>query len=328
MPSIKDVAQRAGVSIATVSRVLSDKPNVRPEVRARVHAVVQELGYRPNRVASSLRKRTANVIGLLVSDIRNPFFTAIARAIEDAFNEADMGVFLCNTDEDPEKESRYLHMLLDENVAGIIISPTPGGEQRGFDAVLGAQTPLVCIDRRLETATVDSVTSDNINSARLLTDHLIERGYRRVGAVIGLQASMTGRERMQGYLESMNAHGLTPRAAFVHPREDASSALVGCWLGEDDAPDAILAGNSRLTIGALSAIRAAGLTTPQIGLAGFDETVWMPYVSGGVTVISQPTHDIGRAAAELLLERIDTPNRPTREIVFRGQLIIRASTRG
>ena len=124
MASIKDVAKLAGVSTATVSRVLADKPHVRPEVKEQVRAAVATLGYRPNRMASNLRKQTSNVIGLLVSDIRNPFFTAVARAIEDEAHARQMNVFLCNTDEDIEKERHYLNTLLAENVAGIILSPT------------------------------------------------------------------------------------------------------------------------------------------------------------------------------------------------------------
>src|SRR5688500_4531877 len=124
MPSILDVAKQAGVSVATVSRVLADKPHVRPEVREHVLKIVKEIGYRPNRIAMSLRRQTSSVLGLLVSDIRNPFFTAMARAIEDVAMSQKISLFLCNTDEDPEKERLYLNTLLDENVAGIILSPT------------------------------------------------------------------------------------------------------------------------------------------------------------------------------------------------------------
>src|SRR5438034_963184 len=124
MPSIKDVAQKAGVSVATVSRVLSNEPHVRPEVRSLVFRIADELGYRPNRIASSLRKRSSRVIGLLVPDIRNPVFVEIARAIEDVANSQNMSIFLCNTDENPAKEQMYLETLLDELVAGIILAPT------------------------------------------------------------------------------------------------------------------------------------------------------------------------------------------------------------
>lgn len=327
MPSIHDVAKQAGVSVATVSRVLADKPHVRAEVRLHVLKVVDEIGYRPNRIAMSLRNQTSRVLGLLVSDIRNPFFTAIARAIEDVAHQHEMSVFLCNTDEDPEKELRYLNILLAERVAGIIISPTPGKAEQ-LKLILADGVPLVAIDRRVKNANVDCVLSDNVDTARMLTQHLIERGNRRIGALIGLGTVTTGHERMQGYHQCMQAYGLESLAEFIMPMETDAEAVVSRWLTSDNPPDAILAGNNRMTVGALNAIKHAGLSVPDtIALAGFDETVWMPHMGPGITVISQPTYEMGRSAAELLFQRIADPARPTREVVLKGELIIRDSTR-
>src|SRR5437868_2340856 len=156
MPSIKDVAQKAGVSVATISRVFSGSAHVRPEVRKHVLEVADELGYRPNRIARSLRKQSTHVIGLLVSDVRNPFFVEIARAIEDVANSQSMSVFLCNTDENAEKEQTYLRTLLDEMVTGIILVPTQEKIEK-FDFLLESATPIVTIDRRIEGAAVDSI---------------------------------------------------------------------------------------------------------------------------------------------------------------------------
>ncbi|MEM7118357.1 MAG: LacI family DNA-binding transcriptional regulator [Chloroflexota bacterium] len=329
MTSIKDVAREAGVSSATVSRVLSNKPHVRHEVRQRVLSAVDALGYRRNRTASSLRKQTSQMIGLLVSDIRNPFFTAVARAIEDAAQDNGMGVFLCNTDEDKEKERHYLNMLLDENVAGIIVSPAQE-KIEGFTAVLEQNIPLVTIDRRVEGAHIDCVLSDNIRSTQKVVNHLIEEGYQRIGAVIGLKDSTTGRERMEGYQLALLNNGLQfdPALTFyVNPREQQGYESVKALLNLPQPPDAILTGNSRLTIGALQAIKEAELSIPHdIALAGFDETNWMPHLGPGITVISQPTYEMGRTAAELLLLRIAEPKRPSREVVLKGQLITRGST--
>ena len=312
--------------MATVSRVLANKGKVRPETREQVLEAVEALGYRPNRVASSLRKQKSNVIGLLVSDIRNPFFTAIARAIEDMAHQHEMSVFFCNTDEDPEKEERYLRTLLDEKVAGIILSPTTS-EYDHFRSVLEMGTPIVVIDRRIEGAEADCVVCDNAVSAETLTNHLIEQGYQRIGAVIGLKVSTTGRERMAGYKASMRRHGLESLESFVEPNESASEAVVKQWLNAPHPPDAILAGNSRMVIGALNAIKNAGLSIPDdIALAAFDETIWTPHVASGITVISQPTYDIGRTAAELLMQRIADSQRPPRDVILKGKLIERSST--
>lgn len=329
MPSMKDVAIYAGVSVATVSRVLADKPHVRPEIRAAVLSAVAALNYRPNRVASNLRKQSSAVIGLLVTDIRNPFFTAIARAIEDVAISRGMSVFLCNTDENPDKEHLYLNTLLEENVAGMILAPAQESLEP-YDFLMESGTPVVTIDRRIEGARLDCVLSDNTQSAYELTKHLIERGYTRIAAVIGLKGSTTGRERMQGYRAALSEYSIpfNPNTAvYAPPRESEGEVIIRQFLDSRQRPDALLTGNSRLTLGALNAIRTAGLTFPHdLALAGFDETAWMSHVGAGVTVISQPTYEMGQTAAELLFQRMETPGRPTREVILKGTLIERGST--
>lgn len=328
MPNIKDVADYAGVSVATVSRVLAGKGNVSADAKDRVLAAVQELKYRPSRVASSLRKRKTNIIGLLISDIRNPFFTSMVRAVEDIAHHNNMHIFLCNTDEDPEKEIRYLDTLLDENVAGIIFSPTPSKIEH-FEHILAHGVPIVFIDRRVKGAEVDTVLSNNEETAELLTDHMIEQGFKRIGAVIGLRQSTTGQERMKGYENSILRHKGKPLAEFVRPNEEDGEAVVTKWLNSANPPDAIFAGNSRLAMGAINAITKAGLRIPDdVGLACFDETTWTPHVAAGITVISQPAYEMGKLAADLLLSRLSFPERATREIILRGSLIKRHSTLG
>ncbi len=329
MASIKDVAKLAGVSTATVSRVLADKPHVRPQIKEQVLAAVAELDYRPNRMASNLRKQTSNVIGLLVSDIRNPFFTAVARAIEDEAHARQMNVFLCNTDEDIEKERHYLNTLLAENVAGIILSPTQESVE-AFRFLLDSDTPVVTIDRRIEEAHIDSVLSNNVQSAQLLTEHLLSKGHRRIVAVLGLQNSTTGRERMLGYQLALQQRGvvLDPDiSTYVQPRESQGYEFVKELLASKPKPDAIMTGNSRLTVGAVKAIQEAGLRIPEdVALAGFDDTNWMPHLGPGITVIAQPTDEMGKTAAELLFMRMADEERPSREVVLKGKLIVRRST--
>ncbi len=330
MPSIKDVAEKAGVSVATVSRVFSSRPHVRGEVRQHVFDIAAQLGYRPSRIASNLRKQSTHIIGLLVSDVRNPFFVEIARAIEDVANSHQMSVFLCNTDENPEKEQTYLHTLLDELVAGIILVPTQ--EQiENFGFLLESGIPIVTIDRSIQGAAVDSVISDNFQSAYNITSHLIKLGHQRIGAVIGLQKSTTGRERVQGFKLAMIDHGLNidpDLIQCVDPTERASEPIVSRWLASATPPSAIFSGNSLITMGAINAIHKAGLAIPDnIGLAGFDDTIWMPHIGRGITVISQPAYEMGRSAAELLFQRMADAKRLPREIVLKGNLIERGSTR-
>jgi len=329
MTSIKDVAKQAGVSVATVSRVLANKPHVRPHVREQVLKVVQESGYNPSRIASSMRNQSSRIIGLMIADIRNEFFTAIARAIEDAALAQEMSVFLCNTDENPEKEDFYLHTLLQERVAGIILSPTRE-TAAPFNMVLNSDTQLVAIDRRINGANIDGIFSDNTVSAQTLTSHMIENGYKRIGAIFASKTSMTARDRMEGYRLALAEHGIKfdpVYACFVPPLEVEGEKVVSQWLKPGNRLDAILTGSIRLTAGALNAISAAGMkVSDDIGLAGFDETSWMKHAGPGITVISQPTYEIGRTAAELLFQRIADSTRPRREVVLKGTLLKRGST--
>jgi LacI family transcriptional regulator, fructose operon transcriptional repressor len=327
MASIKDVAKAAGVSTATVSRVLSNGAHVRPEVRERVMEVVAQLAYRPNLLARSLRSQQTNTIGLIVSDIRNPFFTAISRAVEDTAYEQGFSLVLCNTDENPEKEAIYLNLMQDENVAGVIFSPTR--QSAANFTTLKVTFPTVIVDRSIQDADVDMVLLDNVDAAYRLTTHLIENGYQRIGALCG-ETSTTGRERYKGFEKALRAHELSPIAdhvKFVQPKIEAGYAAALKILNTAHPPDALLATNSLLTAGALQAIRERNLTIPDdIALVAFDETTWASLVQPPLTLIAQPTNEIGKTATELLLQRVADPNRPTRQVILKGQLLVRGSS--
>lgn len=327
MASIKDVAEAAGVSTATVSRVLSNHPHVRPEVRERVMAAVTKLEYRPNLVARSLRSQQSNTIGLIVSDIRNPFFTAISRAVEDTAYERGYSVLLCNSDENPEKEQLYLDLMRDAQVAGVIFSPTRHTVSQ-FNA-LNIDFPTVLIDRSPRNGDVDAVLLDNTAAAHELTAHLLDQGYERIAALLG-EFSTTGRERQQGYEAALREHGTAPvpeLIKYVQPRIETGRAATLELLALPQPPDAIFTSNSLLTAGALQAIRDRGLTIPDdVALVGFDETTWAALVQPAITLIEQPTHEIGKTATELLLRRIGDPQRPPRKIILQGELRVRGSS--
>ncbi len=326
MASIKDVAEAAGVSTATVSRVLSNGLHVRPEVRERVMATVERLGYRPNLVARSLRSQQSNTIGLIVSDISNPFFTAISRAVEDTAYEQGFSVLLCNTDENPEKEAIYLNLMRDTTVAGAIMSPTRHTISSFADTNL--PFPLVVIDRSITNGDVDSVLLDNVDAAYRLITHLVEQGYRRIAALCSEMS--TGLERQLGYEKALRAHGLAPKAEYmkyVSPRAEAGYTATAKMLDLDEPPDALFTVNSLIAEGALQAIRERNLTIPDdIALVTFDETTWSSLVQPAITLIAQPTYEIGKTAAELLIQRIADPGRPTRQVMLKGQLLVRGSS--
>jgi LacI family fructose operon transcriptional repressor len=325
MPSIKDVAKTAGVSTATVSRVLANQSRIKNETRQRVLEAVQQLNYRPNLIARSLRVQKSAKIGLVVSDIRNPFFTAIGRAVEDAAYEQGYSVLMCNTDENPEKEEMYLNLLHDENVAGIIFSPTQkfGARLKSYRSNI----PFVIIDRAVNSKQVDMVLLDNVAAAYELTNHLIENGYRKLAGLFG-NASTTGQERNRGFRKALADHQLKLIAEnFISPRikqgYDASLNL----LDQANRPDAIFTSNSLLTAGAFQAIRDRGLKVPKdVALVGFDETTWGELVDPPITLITQPTEEIGRTATELLFQRIEEPTRSPKTVILKGALIARSSS--
>jgi LacI family transcriptional regulator, fructose operon transcriptional repressor len=326
MASIKDVAEAAGVSTATVSRVLSNGLHVRPEVRERVMATVERLGYRPNLVARSLRSQQSSTIGLIVSDISNTFFTAISRAVEDTAYEQGFSVLLCNTDENPEKEAIYLNLMRDTAVAGAIISPT----RQTIASFAGSNLPfpIVVIDRSISNGDVDAVLLDNVEAAYRLITHLVEQGYTRIAALCNEMS--TGLERQLGYEKALRAHGLTPQSGYmkyVAPKAKAGYAAALKMLDLAEPPDALFTVNSLIAEGALQAIRERNLTIPDdIALVTFDETTWSSLIQPAITLIAQPTYEIGKTAAELLIQRIADPGRPTRQVMLKGQLKVRGSS--
>ncbi len=326
MASIKDVAEAAGVSTATVSRVLSNGLHVRPEVRERVKAAVERLDYRPNLVARSLRSQQSTTIGLIVSDIRNPFFTSLSRAVEDTMYEQGFSVLLCNTDEQPEKEAIYLNLMRDTSIAGVIISPTRRTVASFTDS--NNPFPVVVVDRSIPNVDVDAVLLDNVDAAYRLTTHLIEQGYRRIGALCSDMS--TGLERQTGYEKALREHGLALRAEhvkYVPPKMEAGYAAALKMIDTAEPSDALFTVNSLLAAGALQAIQERHLTIPDdIALVTFDETTWASLVQPAITLIAQPTYEIGQTAAELLLQRIADPGRSTRQVILKGQLLVRGSS--
>ncbi|HEL4265375.1 TPA: LacI family DNA-binding transcriptional regulator [Stenotrophomonas maltophilia] len=321
--SINDVARVAGVSKSTVSRVLGGGP-VSEAVRGRVEAAIRQTGYHPNLQARRLRARHTGIIGLIVADIRNPFFTALIRAVEEMAYREGLRVTLCNTDEDPEREALYLQLMHEERISGLIFAPTRttvGRLER-----LALDYPTVLVDRAAPGGSIDSVVLDNPAAMAGLVEHLVARGYRRIGGLFG-STSTTAAERRDGYLAAMRTHGLQPDYREVEPTAEAAIATLDQWLADPSRPEALVASNSLLLMGALKAARSAGLAIPDaLALAGFDNERWTEMVEPGITVIEQPVEEMGRAAMSLLLERLRAPELPVRRLVMTGRCVVRGST--
>jgi DNA-binding LacI/PurR family transcriptional regulator len=326
---MKDVAKLAGVSVATVSRVLNNKPNVSPELRSKVLEAVEELNYRRDRVARSLRAKTSLIIGLIISDIRNPFFTSVVRGVEDVAYDHGYTLLLCNSDEDPAKERLYIDIMLAERVAGVIISPV--AEVDNYSSVLlHAGVPVVAMDRRMRDLEVDTVVVNNVEGVYQAIGYLIEQGHRRIGFIGGPMRTTTGRERQEGYQKALAEHGLELDQALIKIgdfKQDSGYQMACQLLEMDDPPTAIFTANNLMTLGALNAIHEKKLSIPQeVAIVGFDDMSWAQSLAPPLTAVAQPTYELGRTAADLLLRRIGDPNRPTEQICLEANLVVRESS--
>lgn len=322
--SIKDVARAAGVSPATVSRALGGG-KVSAALRAQVEDAVRRTGYRPNLSARRLRSQKSQTIGLIVADICNPFFTAVARAVEDAAYKAGLRVILCNTDENPQKESMYLQLMEEERVTGVIFAPTRSSVGRLIRQK--PSFPIVLIDRAEMASVQDAVVLDNAAAAAMLVEHLHGQGYRRIAGLFG-NASTTGIERHAGFVAAMQRLDLSPEARFVAPSVEAAEAETASWFAQGHAPEAVIASNGLLLMGVVKAVRAAHKRIPgDLAVAGFDNESWTELAGPGLTVIEQPVAEIGRTAMLLLQQRLEAPDAPVRKVVLGGRCVVRGSTR-
>jgi LacI family transcriptional regulator len=327
--TIRDVAAAAGVSPATVSRVLNLKEDVHADLRRRVLAAVTDLGYRRNGPARSLRTRAAMVLGIIISDITNPFFTAMVRGVEDTAQVAGYSVVLANADEDVAKEARYLEVAAAEQMAGVLLSPA-SSQLTNIDILSERGIPVVTIDRRLPAAAVDSVTVNNHQAAREAAEHLIGQGCHRIGFVAGPVQTTTGASRLAGYRAALRAAGRPPEpglTAFGDFRTEGGYTATRKLLQLRPPPDGLLISNNLMTVGGMQAIVEAGLDVPgDIAVVGFDDANWATALRPPLTVVTQPTYEIGQTATELLLRRIGGERFAPRRVVLRAQLVARGSS--
>ena len=328
VPTIKDVAARANVSTATVSRVLAGLDGVRPDLQDRVHLAVRELGYYPNRVARNLRVRTTRLIGLVISDIQNPFFTSVVRGIEDVLQRSDYTLLLGNTDEKLEREQLYLTTLRAEGVAGIILAPT-GKRVDNYSHLLPTQLPVVTIDRIPAGLSADSVIVNNQAGARAAVAHLVGLGHHRIGCISGPPNLSTAEERRDGYEQALREYQLPIDNALIHYadfRQSGGYVAMQALLELDERPSAVFVANNLMTLGALQALHERDLQIPSdVAIVGFDDMSWATSLQPPLTAVAQPTYQLGTTAAQLLLARLNEPHRPVQHIVLETQLMVRAS---
>ncbi len=323
MVRIRDVAQRAGVSAMTVSRALNEPHLVSPETRARVLHAVEELGYIPNAVARSLTQGRTHVIALVVSDIQNPFFTTVSRGVEDVAKHYGYTLMLGNTDERSETEREYVKALVSRRVDGVLLSTTGADHVRLLQA---RNIPVVLVDRVLPGIEADSVVLDAYDGGRQIAEHLLEQGYRDIAFIGAVPANSTIEARLAGCQDTLQAAGI--ELAVLESRLDVSSGEeLMAHLCDGHLPEAIVAANNLVAVGAVMEMRRRGLRVPEdIGLACFGDIGPASLLDPFLTVVQEPAYDIGQQAMQLLHARIRGSDEPPQHRVLGVKLVVRRSS--
>lgn len=329
MVTIKDVAREARVSVGTASQALRDSPAVHEETRRRVLAVAKRLRYQPSALARGLVTRRTHTVGLLISDIANPFFIRAVRAVEDVAQENGYNVILCNTDEDQAKEMQYLRVLMEKRVDGIILATTAKNVRTVRD-VRRQRIPLVLFDRELPGVITDTVKVDGAAGGHMATQHLLGLGHRRIAIIHGPVERSTGAERLNGHLEALRAAGVAPVSELIREgnfKQDSGYRLTKELLRLSPPPTALFCTNNLMTVGALLALREDNVRIPDdLSFIGYDDMEWWTLTSPPLTTVAQPVYDLGREAMRLLLDRIRSGTRRAADrIVLKPELIVRGS---
>ncbi len=329
MATIADVAKEAGVSVSTAARVLSGRGYASDETRRLVLDAAKTLGYVPNQIARSLRTRKTKMVGLLIGDVENSFYSVIAKNVESVAKDAGYHVVLCNSDDDPDVEREYLKLLEAMRVDALIVTPT-SKNRRDLARLHEKGMVIVQVDRRVEGLTADAILVDNESGAELAVSHQIEAGPPSGGSHPGELAVPTAQQRLAGYERALRDHGIPVRDGLVktgsfhreHAIEDATDLIRAT-----PAPTAIFAANNILAEATLIALGQDGFRVPRdVSVVAFDDVQWMSMVEPSVTAVRQPVADMARSAAELALRRLrEGREGPPSTIVFRTQLVERGS---
>jgi LacI family transcriptional regulator len=330
MANIRDVAKRAGVAPITVSRCINNSGYCSAEVRARVEAAIAELGFIPNRLATGLRSKRTHTIALLLTDITNPFFTTIARGVEDTASEAGYTVIFCNTDESVAKEQMYLQMLLEKRVDGLLLVPAVSG----FDSVNLVKkqgTPIIVIDRRLPNLQTDVVRCDSESAAYNLTCLLLSLGHREIVILNGPRGVSTADDRLTGYRRALAEAGIPQNKAnefYGAFTQESGYEMAHQAMQNKNKITAVFAANNFITFGTIKAFQNMRLRVPEdVAVVGFDDLPASLVTFPFLTVAAQPAYEMGKKAMEILLGRLDgeLPDQ-YQEVVLPADIVVRQSS--
>ncbi|MBA4420296.1 MAG: LacI family transcriptional regulator [Anaerolinea sp.] len=329
MPTIREVARKAGVSSATVSHVANNTRFVSEDVRERVKTAMRELNYRPNALARSLRRGETHTLGLILPDSSNPFFAEVGHAIESEAFALGYSVILCNTDNDENKERIYTEVLENKQLDGIIF--VGAGENReSISQIVKNGLPLVVVDREMGNLELDTVTTENYQGGLLATQHLISLGHKVIGCITGPSNITPSADRVTGYRAALQQAGIPIEESLIargdfHASSGYSAALQ--LLAHDPRPTAIFVCNDIMAIGALRAAAQLSLSVPEnVAIVGFDDIELASYTTPPLTTVAQPKQEIGQLAVKLIFERMGNPSLPPRRIILSTQLVIRESS--
>lgn len=330
MATIRDVADRAGVSVTTVSHVVNSTRFVEPDTERRVRAAIETLGYRPNLLARSLRRRQTNLLGVLVPDNSNPFFADVARAIEDAGFAEGYSVILCNSDLSEAKQAAYVDVLLSRQVDGLILISS-GDSPEPLERILDARVPVVVVDRELGDLPVDRVLVDNEQGGYLAGRYLAGLGHARIGCTLGPSDVRPSAGRVAGFARALAESGVAlPDRAMVRGdgRYEGGARAMEELLARDLGLTAVFAFNDLMAMGALAALRRAGCRVPEdVSLVGFDGIGQAAMLTPAITTVAQPVAEMGRTSVRLLLERLRQQEREPTRVLLPTSLVERESCR-
>jgi LacI family transcriptional regulator len=326
---MRDVAERASVSVTTVSHVVNKTRPVSDELRQRVLTAMDELGYQPNLLARSLRRGHTHTIGMIVPDSTNPFFAEVARGVEDTSFKQGYSVILCNSDGDLDKEVFYANVLAERRVDGILFVAAGISTEQIRD-LQARRMPVVVVDREIPDVAVDSVLADNARGGKSATRYLIDLGHRRIGCIVGPSDVTPSAERITGYRQALDEGGIPVDEALIVKGDFQyeSGYQAACQLlAMDDPPTAIFACNDLMAVGAISAAAEVGRRVPaELSVVGFDDVSLASFANPPLTTILQPKHEMGVIAATMLLERMHEPEMPPRRRMLDTSLLVRRST--
>ena len=329
MPNLIDIAKRAGVAPITVSRVINNSGYVSQSTRERVEAAVKELGYVPNTIARGLRSKRTHTLALIVTDITNPYFTSMARGVEDVAGASNYTVIYCNTDESETKEEKYANMLAQRQVDGVLLVPSCGNattikflESNGIDVVV--------LDRRISGVRSDIVCSDSENGANRLVKLLIGLGHKRIAIIAGQKDVSTSFDRVAGYQQALTEAGLIKNELIYYGafNEQSGYELTNQAMMQSPKPTAIFGANNFIAIGIIKALHDLKLDVPKdVSVVGFDDLPESMFMKPFLTVARQRAYEMGRLATELLLKRIsgELPEEH-REIILPVEVVVRESS--